>query len=168
MSQQDLPVSSSLSEHYVHNSFNRNESNVRPVDPSSNLYRAPLPQPYHQPTRQATMWELNESPRHQNQSLRRSSEHVFPRAPLPASSRFPYQPITGFEPLSPSPDSNTVQQVFISEPDEDPMQHFAIVPLGKTGAGKSSLLNIMFGYDEFKAKAAAKVRSIGTEIAIHD
>lgn len=155
MSREDLPVSPQ-SEHYRYNSFNRNENNVRLVDSTSNLYRAPLPQPYHHPTRQVTMWELNESQRHQNQSIRRGSEQAFQRS-LSANNSFPYQPITGFEPLNPSHDSNTVQQIFIAEPDEDPMQHLVIVPLGKTGAGKSSLLNIMLGYDEFKAKAAAKV-----------
>jgi predicted GTPase len=102
------------------------------------------------------MWESNESQRHHNQNIRRGSEQTFQRS-LSANNIFPYQPITGFEPLNPSHDSNTVQQIFIAEPDEDPMQHLVIVPLGKTGAGKSSLLNIMLGYDEFKAKAAAKV-----------
>lgn len=155
MSREDLPVSPQ-SEHYRHSSFNRNEYNVRLVDSTSNLYRVPLPQPYHHPTRQVTMWESNESQRHHNQNIRRGSEQTFQRS-LSANNIFPYQPITGFEPLNPSHDSNTVQQIFIAEPDEDPMQHLVIVPLGKTGAGKSSLLNIMLGYDEFKAKAAAKV-----------
>lgn len=155
MSRENSPVSPQP-DHYRHNSFNRNENNVRPVDSTSNLYRAPLPQPYHHPTRHATMWDLNEAQRHQNQGIRRGSEQAFQRS-LVASQLFPYQPITGFDPLSPTDDNNTAQQIFIAEPDEDPMQHLVIVPLGKTGAGKSSLLNLILGYEEFRAKAAAKV-----------
>ncbi|CEP07769.1 hypothetical protein [Parasitella parasitica] len=154
MSREGLSVSPQ-SEHYRHNSFNRNENIVHPVDSTTNLFRAPLPQPYHHPVRQVTMWELNESQRHPYPSIRRSSEQVL-QPTLFASNSFPYQPITGFEPLDPSQEQNTVQQIFIAEPDEDPMQHFVIIPLGKTGAGKSSLLNLILGYDEFKAKAAAK------------
>ncbi|KAF1797245.1 P-loop containing nucleoside triphosphate hydrolase protein [Mucor lusitanicus] len=154
MSRENSPVSPQP-DHYRHNSFNRGENSVRSVDSTSNHYRAPLPQPYHHPTRHATMWDLSESPRHQHQGIRRGSEQVAQRA-LAASALFPYQPITGFDPLTPSSENNTVQQIFIAEPDEDPMQHLVIVPLGKTGAGKSSLLNLILGYDEFKAKAAAK------------
>ncbi|RUP19353.1 hypothetical protein BC936DRAFT_139329 [Jimgerdemannia flammicorona] len=42
------------------------------------------------------------------------------------------------------------------------VDHVVMVPLGKTGQGKSSLLNSIFGYDEFHA--AAKVKSVTEDV----
>ncbi|GAA5808787.1 hypothetical protein MFLAVUS_002183 [Mucor flavus] len=119
---------------------------------SSNTFKAPLPKPYHLPQRQVTMWETEDRSRIQPNHARRASETI--QKSLISQTLFPYQPMSGTHALSPT--DNNVQQMFITEPDEDPMQHLVLLPLGKTGAGKSSLLNIMLGYDEFKAKAAAK------------
>jgi hypothetical protein len=149
----------STTSHYQHNSYiNENSNIVRNVDSNTNMYKAPLPQPFQLPQRQATMWELHESPHHYKNSIshvRRSSEQI-QQQQRALNTLYPYLPMTGSEPLIPSQEA--IQQIYIVEPDEDPMQHLVLVPLGKTGAGKSSLLNIMLGYDEFKAKAAAKVR----------
>jgi putative ribosome biogenesis GTPase RsgA len=106
------------------------------------------------------MWELRESSHQHINSMshiRRSSEQI-QQHQRALNTLYPYVPMTGAEPLIPSQPQETIQQIYIAEPDEDPMQHLVLVPLGKTGAGKSSLLNIMLGYDEFKAKAAAKVK----------
>ncbi|CAO3643343.1 unnamed protein product [Cunninghamella echinulata] len=46
--------------------------------------------------------------------------------------------------------------VCTGEPDQETLPHYVLLPIGKTGDGKSSLLNSMFGYEEFKAAATAK------------
>ena len=126
---------------------------VHNVDFSFDSIQTPLQPSFQLPQRQLTMWEQH--PRQQQQHHRRASEGVQPQQRnLISQSSFPYQPILGTQPI---PSSHVdSQQVFIVEPDEDPMQHLVLLPLGKTGAGKSSLLNLIFGYSEFKAKAAAK------------
>lgn len=138
--------------HFRHNSYNSNhEAMVRPVD-TTNHFKAPFPKPYHQPQRQATMWDNDHRPSPQVHA-RRASENIQGRS-MTQPQLYPYQPMTGSQPLPTS--DITVPHMFIAEPDEDPLQHLVLLPLGKTGAGKSSLLNILLGYDEFKAKAAAK------------
>lgn len=107
------------------------------------------------PHPQTTLWELSAHQHTNYQEIHRRVSEQLPPKPTPAL--FPYQPMNGLEPIEASNDTNTVQQQFIVEPDEDPMQHLVLLPLGKTGSGKSSLLNILLGYEEFKAKAAAKV-----------
>lgn len=139
--------------HFQSNSYNTQNNNlVHNVDSSPNTFKAPLPKPYHLPQRQVTMWETEDRSRVLPNHARRASETI--QKSLISQTLFPYQPMSGTHALSPT--DNNVQQMFITEPDEDPMQHLVLLPLGKTGAGKSSLLNIMLGYDEFKAKAAAK------------
>lgn len=140
---------------------------------STNAFKAPLPQPFHLPKRQVTLWDLHDHKQapipQQDQQLqhpRRASESIQQlqqQKDLLSKTLFPYQPMMGIQPLVPtttttcySNDHNVQQQIFTVEPDEDPMQHLVLLPLGKTGAGKSSLLNLIMGYDEFKAKAAAK------------
>lgn len=143
--------------HYQQASYNKSpEKNnlVHTIDSTAHTFKAPLPKPYHLPQRQVTMWELEEHPRVQEiNHIRRGSEPV--QKSLLSQSLSSYQQILGTDPLLSSDNSN-IQQLFVAEPDEDPMQHLVVLPLGKTGAGKSSLLNLMLGYDEFKAKAAAK------------
>jgi hypothetical protein len=146
--------------HLQNNSYNNIEKSnlVHNVDFRMNNFKAPLPQPLHPPQRQVTMWDLNDYRQTSSsvllqQQARRASESVNQQKNLLSQTLFPYQPLSGIHPLS--SDSST-QQVFIVEPDEEPMQHLVLLPLGKTGAGKSSLLNLILGYDEFKAKAAAK------------
>lgn len=142
--------------HYQHNSYNNNErlNMVRPVD-TTHVYKAPFPKPFHAPQRQVTVWDNKHQPQQQTHA-RRASESIQAQTQRYVTSQqlYPYQPMSGIHPL-PSSD-NMVPHMFIAEPDEDPMQHLVLLPLGKTGAGKSSLLNILLGYDEFKAKAAAK------------
>ncbi|KAG2208954.1 hypothetical protein INT47_011094 [Mucor saturninus] len=139
--------------HYRHNSFNvNNETMVQPVD-STNHFKAPFPRPYHQPQRHATVWDNDHRP-HSQSHARRASENFPAHRQVAQQQLYPYQPMTGTHPLPTS--DITVPHMFIAEPDEDPIQHLVLLPLGKTGAGKSSLLNILLGYDEFKAKAAAK------------
>ncbi|KAI7900243.1 uncharacterized protein BX663DRAFT_160248 [Cokeromyces recurvatus] len=127
-------------------------------------YRAPLPQPFQLPSRQATIQDtISISNRKKNcpikHHLRRASEQV---ERFKLDYLLPYQPMTGFNQLTVSQhddDTNTAIQkkMYISEPDEDPMQHLVLLPLGKTGAGKSSLLNLMLGDNAaFKAKAGAR------------
>lgn len=150
--------------HYLSNSYNNEGSNgVHNVDKFTNPFKTPLPQPFHLPKRQVTMWDLHDqkqkvSQEQQEQYPRRASESIQQlqqQKNLLSKTLFPYQPMMGIQPLVPT-DHNVQQQIFIVEPDEDPMQHLVLLPLGKTGAGKSSLLNLILGYDEFKAKAAAK------------
>ncbi|RCI05227.1 hypothetical protein CU098_010022 [Rhizopus stolonifer] len=121
------------------------ESVVHAVD-SESEYKVPLPQPFQMPRRHLTMWDQQVS----HHATRRGSEHQ-----KVLSTLFPYQPMHGNEPLM-STEDITTQDMYIVEPDEEPMQHLVLLPLGKTGAGKSSLLNLMLGYNEFTAKAAAK------------
>lgn len=128
-----------MSEEYFYES-----ANEQPI-PSS--HRGP-------PHPQMTLWELSAHQHTNYQEIHRRVSEQLSSKPV---SLFPYQPMTGLEPIEGSYDTNTVQQQFIVEPDEDPMQHLVLLPLGKTGSGKSSLLNILLGYEEFKAKAAAKV-----------
>lgn len=166
--------------HYLHNSYTNERSNgVHQVDMTTNAFKAPLPQPFHLPKRQVTLWDLHDHKQqapisqqqqdgqHLQQHPRRASESIQQlqqQKDLLSKTLFPYQPIMGIHPLvSTSKNDHNVQQqqqqqqqIFTVEPDEDPMQHLVLLPLGKTGAGKSSLLNLMMGYDEFKAKAAAK------------
>ncbi|KAI8996933.1 P-loop containing nucleoside triphosphate hydrolase protein [Pilobolus umbonatus] len=70
----------------------------------------------------------------------------------PTTTTHQYHTLSGLDPLPPSLETETL---FVGEPDADPMQHFVLLPLGKTGAGKSSLLNTIFEYDEFIAKPTA-------------
>lgn len=149
-----------INAHFQYNSYNNDTERynmVRPVDSTTNVYKAPFPKPFHPPQRQVTMWDLNDNRPQQQAHARRASESTQVQSHqryITSQQLYPYQPMSGIHPL-PSSDI-TVQQMFIAEPDEDPMQHLVLLPLGKTGAGKSSLLNIILGYDEFKAKAAAK------------
>lgn len=153
--------------HFQHESYN-NSSNVVhrvvPLDSKSTTasFKAPLPQPFHLPTRQVTMWDLAHSSSSSSpvtqQKPRRASEAASQQKELLNKTLYPYQPLSGAQPLFSSSNHSTesIQQIYRVEPDEDPMQHLVLLPLGKTGAGKSSLLNILLGYDEFKAKAGAK------------
>jgi predicted GTPase len=134
------------------------ETNEYAFDSGSNeVHSQPAP-----PHRQTTLWELSANHHTNFQEIsRRISEQLPSKSTAPL---FPYQPMNGLEPIETSQDINTVQQQFIVEPDEDPMQHLVLLPLGKTGSGKSSLLNILLGYEEFKAKAAAKVSLIPASV----
>ncbi|CAO3613649.1 unnamed protein product [Cunninghamella blakesleeana] len=88
--------------------------------------------------------------------------------PLSTASPYPTAfdqliPVTGNNPLfDTSLSNNNTQQKYKSnyvctgEPDQDTLPHYVLLPIGKTGDGKSSLLNSMFGYEEFKAAATAK------------
>jgi ribosome biogenesis GTPase A len=116
----------------------------------------PLPQP------QLTMWDLSYSsslPRVAGGPRRASAESSSQQQQhLLNKTLYPYQSLSGTQPLlffSP-PTPETVQQIYRIEPDEEPMQHLVLLPLGKTGAGKSSLLNLLLGYNEFKSKPGAK------------
>ncbi|KAG0174180.1 hypothetical protein DFQ28_004652 [Apophysomyces sp. BC1034] len=53
--------------------------------------------------------------------------------------------------------------LYTGDEKDAPMPHYVLLPLGKTGDGKSSLLNAMFGYQEFKAASSA--RSVTSSIA---
>jgi predicted GTPase len=65
-----------------------------------------------------------------------------------------YQSLNGNDPI---PSNGNEELLFTVEREKKPIQHFVLLPLGKTGAGKSSLLNTMFGIDLFKAKPGARV-----------
>ncbi|KAG1052580.1 hypothetical protein G6F46_007769 [Rhizopus delemar] len=64
-----------------------------------------------------------------------------------------YQSLNGNDPI---PSNDNEELLFTVEREKKPIQHFVLLPLGKTGAGKSSLLNTMFGTDLFKAKPGAR------------
>ncbi|CAO3593766.1 unnamed protein product [Absidia cylindrospora] len=74
---------------------------------------------------------------------------------IPLSGNKPKQSLTSTpKPLARQTKSNTY--LCTGVPDEEPLPHYVLIPIGKTGDGKSSLLNSLFGYQEFKAAAAAK------------
>ncbi|OBZ91249.1 hypothetical protein A0J61_00697 [Choanephora cucurbitarum] len=144
-----------VEQHYHHGSYHPTTPPiVHPVD-SKGAYAKPLPQPLQHPYRHQTMWNFKEEHHGLTRQISDGPSHQQHRQQRLLQSLSPYQSIRGNEPLMPTEDA-LFQQFYMLEPDEDPMQHLVLIPLGKTGAGKSSLLNLMLGYDEFKAKAAAK------------
>ncbi|KAI9267872.1 P-loop containing nucleoside triphosphate hydrolase protein [Sporodiniella umbellata] len=56
----------------------------------------------------------------------------------------------------PLPTNEETEPLYTVEMNSDPLQHLCLLPIGKTGSGKSSLLNTLLNDNLFKAKSGAR------------